>query len=853
VIRNGFGQDPAAPRAGPIEIPPFSDATPGLGATLSGLSSPAVREADVFSELSQPGGEEKSELTGDIFSEPGSRAIFAEEVAKSMPTAGLTDLGDAGARGADVFSSGRKIRPPRAGGGVPLPPGPRPVIALSNEEAEQASAARRRKLMRRAPILMIVMLLLMGGAWAATYFLIPFRTRIQATLNYNNFSLLTQSEQRKFQHDQQENLLQESTRNTALRMLQNRYPGTPAGFLSNPDQYRNLINPETRWKDVTQEDTAGHFVIRYDGTDAENDKARVEAAALALFDSNSTLANSTRSLRQTIEKLQAQNTSKNNRMKELQADIDHARAVFDARPTKAQLDQLQADDKALEAAYTQAIAAQKSAQADVDQIKKQQEKDAAPANGVIDPVAADQDLKKLSADAEALNTKLAAARKERAELASKARATLDSAYDEFKKQVETSGDVTKNNPELAAYVKSAQDLQAAIADLTDNYTKHQQDEYAELNRFKNQVEAKIKDRKADQMANDPKLKELAESKEVKQRQFNAAKGSGLTAEADNLDKDLRLIDAAIKAQQEVIANDPVFNELITGLQKMIDDKQRSIDDERKRTDEKLASLKSQFAKSSPTVEKLPAEQKELAAAMQERLAQIDAARKQYAEAADASAADADTSIKRMNDELQQLQTNIELRKKQILATNNEASKKAADDALNAALAQKTQVLDEANKALTDARAKYDATHTTLLQKVAINEEASRTAEKLDQDTRERAALTLQLEQNNRDLDLKQQQFARAVEPIEPTAESVTLIGDANADHREQWLKTAGISSGGIFLLFAIWILMTLISASRESHHTHTPPIETLETTAAPKQNGKRVNGASETEEEPVVA
>jgi chromosome segregation ATPase len=286
---------------------------------------------------------------------------------------------------------------------------------------------------------------------------------------------------------------------------------------------------------------------------------------------------------------------------------------------------------------------------------------------------------------------------------------------------------------------------------------------------------------------------------------------------------------------------------------MIDDKQHSIDDERKRADEKLATLKSQFAKSAPTVEKLPTEQKELAAAMQQRLAQIDAARKQYAEAADASAADADTSIKRMNDQLQQLQTNIELRKKQILATNSEASKKAADDALNAALAQKTKVLDDANKALADARAKYDATHTTLLQKVAINDEASRTAEQLDQDTREREALTRQLEQNNRDLDLKQQQYSRAVEPIEPTADSVAMIGDANADHREQWLKTAGISSGGIFLFFAIWILMTLISASRESHHFHTPAIEALETPAVPNENGKRVNGSSETEEEAVVA
>src|SRR5207302_243269 len=146
---------------------------------------------------------------------------------------------------------------------------------------------------------------------------------------------------------------------------------------------------------------------------------------------------------------------------------------------------------------------------------------------------------------------------------------------------------------------------------------------------------------------------------------------------------------------------------------MKDQKQRSINEERKKTDEKLASLKQSFNRSSASVEKLPAEQKELAAAMQDRLVAIDAARKQYAEAADASAADADTNIKRMNDDLQALQTNIEMRKKQIAAANSPEIVKAAEQQRQAALDQKNAQVATLNMAVTDAQNASQANHSKL--------------------------------------------------------------------------------------------------------------------------------------------
>ena len=82
---------------------------------------------------------------------------------------------------------------------------------------------------------------------------------------------------------------------------------------------------------------------------------------------------------------------------------------------------------------------------------------------------------------------------------------------------------------------------------------------------------------------------------------------------------LKLNETALNTQRELVSNDPAYNEIITGLQQMIDQKQRSINEEKQKTDEKLASLRQSFNKSAASVANLPAEQKELAATMRDRL------------------------------------------------------------------------------------------------------------------------------------------------------------------------------------------------------------------------------------------
>ena len=323
-----------------------------------------------------------------------------------------------------------QMQRPRLSGGLRggrppgMPPGPRPVVAFTDPDAANAAAHRHRTLLRRALVLMVAMLVLIGGAWAGIFAFVPKQSKVQAILNFKNFAALTQREQRIFEADQLNRLGQEATRNVAVRMLQNRHPSTPPGFLIKPDAYANLVsNPETHWPDSP----VGQFVLRYDGTDPDNDKDRIEAVALAMYDSNAQLATDTRNLKMQLADLSARIDTAKQRIDDYKQKEETERAIFDARPTKEQINKLTADDADFNAEYNDAIHKAKDAQADLAQLQEQQ-KQAAATTAPADPVAADAQIQQMTRDAQALTDRLTDARKERAALADRGnRATLDSA------------------------------------------------------------------------------------------------------------------------------------------------------------------------------------------------------------------------------------------------------------------------------------------------------------------------------------------------------------------------------------------------------------------------------------------
>src|SRR5581483_4259257 len=378
--------------------------------------------------------------------------------------------------------------------------------------------------------------------------------------------------------------------------LQDLHPGTPPGLLANPAEYDRL---KTIWPAKS-----GDMLLHLESTDAANDKFRLEAIAMALYDANSKLVDDARQLNTRYQTLLRNKESDANRLSALSKQAEQERALVEASPGAAQIEKLTNTDKELEAARVDAANKLKAAQADLDKLQQEQANASkAPAS---DPSANDPMLAQMTKDAATLSARLADARKGRADLAAQARQTLDSAYEEFKKQLDATQDAAKTNPELANYINAATNLQQAIRDLTDQYIQHQQQDYTALNELKNNFIAKITDRKATLIANDPKLKEMTERKEILTRKYNEAINSGLDKEASDIANELKLNDTMMKSQEELVTNDPAYNDIINGLQLVIDQKQKSINDEKAKTDEKLAQLKQSFNKSAAGVAKLPA-------------------------------------------------------------------------------------------------------------------------------------------------------------------------------------------------------------------------------------------------------
>jgi hypothetical protein len=833
VIRNAFGQDPNAPKPGAVVIPPFAGTTSDSGETITmaGLSMPMVREADVFSEVSQPDAAEPADpLSGPAIPE---RDVFADEVAKSLPKHSLTGMSDeiGDATASPLLGQPKRFRNRSARPGVPPVAGARPAVLVGDEEAFAVASQQPRKLMRRVLVMMALMLGLIGATWAGVYQFWPVSTRLQAQITFKQFDKLTRSDALLKQSEQDDRLRDEGTRSLAVHKLHDLQPSLATGFLSGPIEYNRAI--AAIWPG---EPGNGQMLLTCETTDPQNDKVRLLSVASAMYEANSDLVQQAHDSNDRYQALFNNRQADEAKIVDLSNRAQQERSLVDGMPSAADVAMLTAADKDSFGKRTDAEQKLKAAQADLDNLKAQQ---AAAATQPVDPTATDAQFQQMTRDAQALTASLTEARKGRADMADQARATLDAAYDDFKKELDSAQGAAKDNPALASYFTSAQNLQQAIRDITDQYIQHQQADYTALNELKNNFVAKMTDRKATLLANDPKLKEMSQQKEIKTRQYNEAVNSGLDKEAQDLSAALKQLDLLIKTQEELVANDPVYNDFITGLQQMIDQKQRSINDERQKTDQKLAELRRQFNQSAAGVQNLPAEQKELATTMRDKLAAIDAARKQYAEASDAAAADADSNIKKMSDDLQALQTNIEARKKLLAANNSPEHLAAAESDRQAQLAAKVKVVDDLTKALATAKADYTANHDKLMAATDATDRGSMARKRLDAISLDQERITKELDQYKGALPQAAEKAKLAIEPVEPTADDVKAL-DNPVDNR---FAIAGFGSLGIFVLFAIAIIFTILSAVRASQQTFTPAFESLETTAVPKMD----------EEEAVVA
>src|SRR5439155_21589484 len=154
--------------------------------------------------------------------------------------------------------------------------------------------------------------------------------------------------------------------------------------------------------------------------------------------------------------------------------------------------------------------------------------------GAPPPPSNDAVLQQLQGELKQLNEKVGAVQDGRSDKAKSARQRLDAALAAFNKQIEQAQGAVKNNPDLLAYISSAQKLLGSTRELTDQLMKRQQDQYAQLSELKTNLNDKMLARRAEVWKKDPELLKLMDTKDIKSRQLSAAQRHQPHKEADEL-------------------------------------------------------------------------------------------------------------------------------------------------------------------------------------------------------------------------------------------------------------------------------------------------------------------------------
>jgi pSer/pThr/pTyr-binding forkhead associated (FHA) protein len=668
---------------------------------------------------------------------------------------------------------------------------------------------RKRKL-RRVPMLLGAMIVLMGVAAAASWFLVPVKSRIEAGIRFENFNLLKEFERKNLRSAQQALLNADHTRMSAKRLLNSHDAEISPGFLDDNEKYL-AVATTADWF----ESRKGAVLLRYDGADVERDKARLKAMAEALVEANGELVNQARDARKKYDNLEAEIQNLEQRQRELGQEIEKLRTLGDSAPNGAKIQELKDEVARLERAWGDALAAQKLAQSELDQLKQSggAVADQPPAGGAeARPSEADSDdqIKQMQGQLTDASEKLKAAQAARAAQADAARQTLDVSLADFQKQIVDARELMKDSPELAAYISSAQKLQETTRTLIDDLIRRQENYQARLNDLKQQLVEKMERRRAEQLRADPELKDWNERLQTARRQYNAAKASGLKKESEDAHAQVALLENMIKNKQELLPGDTFYAEAISQLQKIIDATQQNVEDDRKRTDQVLTELQKGFTNST-AVARLPDAQKSVASGLEKRLADINAARQQYSAAmSSAGTGDEDEATKALRTQVASIQASIDARHKQLAEANAKTSAQhQQQNRADLIAAKEKEVLDK-TQAENTARQMFTNKERELREAQALAETVRGNEDRLRQLQSEKQMADRQIADARNNEATFKQGAERAVKPAAISDSDVSAV--PGADHR---LMYALGSCAAIFLAFAVMIVITLHGAAQE--------------------------------------
>ena len=826
-LRVGFnrGNKPSPFAAG--EKSTIADAVAGQGhGALAGsvdafaTPSPTAEEIEAIAKPSAGGSVNGIELIDEAVPAPVDDAAAAEafvETAAPSETAIDKPLLPAPSEEAEIEKVAELFRPRnRVTPGVPsvnFDNGSPFATGLAVQpEYDPVHAAQVRKKRYRRIITLVVgaLVVVPVGAWVTwqTSALKPYST-IDAMITYDGLDRLGTEDARNFRATQNGNLQSEQIRQNAITALP---ASVNFGFLGDPQQIAQTINrdPTIEWPT----DQPNVMRLRIQSFDKAADRARLLALAQSLVAASAgdqTKLDSTRGL---IKNLTDTIDEKKRQLNDTISRLQALQQAGNTRPDLQQISKLKADRDRAENELT-TIKGQRQELEAALQVLQRPGSVQLPAPTQIDAAKSDQELTALTQKLSELQKQSESDKANADSRTAAARKALDETIAGFQKDLQGAQQL-KQSPELAAYVDAANRIFIQTRELTEDLIRRQENQRTRLSELRARLMEKIDAATKERLAKDDELKKLRDRLDIETRQYNAAVAEGDVVDAKKMELDIALVKSLIGGREDLAKNDPVYNDAIDQLQKIIDTTEQSILDDRKHIDETLTKVQADFSKNAPAVQQLPDEQKKLADSIDKKLLAVNDARKAYDSAADQAQA-AQAKIEQQNKaKAAELQLQIAARRQEI------ADAAAAKSQHDAEAARQQKIADTQTK-LADVRQQEQKAQLALDTASAAIDSAERQRKAfIDSDlarnqlTDQRATLEKDLKGLNTELAARTSEVSRLITPDR----KVEIQSYDEPDRRP--IYAAGVG-GGLFVLLMLPVLWTLMLTSRDAHHGHLPP------------------------------
>ena len=684
----------------------------------------------------------------------------------------------------------------------------RPISAAALDPDEQAAVARlaaaRRRRLRLVPLLLVLMALLIGGTVWGIYHFVPVIGRVEVSVRFRNIDgLPNEARRREFREQQRQRLASLPVRQAAIANLAGYATPelqVPRGFLDDPVEYDRVASG-AQWIE------RGDWVLRLSRRtdDLRGDSWRLRAMGDALQQSNQVLLDDARRLRSDVERLDADIARNSARRSELRRAIDAERNLGDSkRQLELALQKLESEISSLEDRWAEQSRLVTTLQAEL--VLLQTAPPSVPAPDA--PVSGDDELVALQKQLDQVNEALQKSRAAGQQAAVEARQSFEAAVARFQSDLQDVQNTLEASPELKAYVESAQGLLEVTRRLTEDLIHRQQQHYDRLQAFKLRLEEQAQTRRAEQWQNDRVLRDLGEQLAYAQRQLNVATANGLEAEATDARLQIKLLEEKIARRQEELGADPLAVSAIMQLQEIIDFAAKAMAEDRARQ-EKVFEENTRILKQA-AIARLPAEQQELARKLEARMAEINAARREFAAALSNEttqpAGDAE-ELARLQASASELAGRIEARRKQLAEANAARFTAQQEQKRQEQIRAKEAELASARLKVADLQEQLSAKHRDRRDAARRVSEASLAGERLAQRQQELEQIEQSLEVWKRTRDAKQSELGACVEPL-----SVSDLDIDLQEGRDQRWVYAASAGGGLFVLFGLLIGATIRGA-----------------------------------------